>query len=354
MSSDANLQDNASINRRHFVGLGAMALGGVVVDPLARHALAAPVKSVAVIQVFLSGGPSQLDTFDPKPAAPVEYRGPFDAIQTNVPGIQLSELFPRLAAQMDKWSIVRSVTHGIATSSVAQHLMYTGYLPKNVPPTSNERPALGAVAAVLRGPRRVGVPAYVCLPRVPPLAGAAYLPLSSDPFELSDPGPKQAALRAIRPPVPLDQERQAALAKYKITLHGANRGQKLGLNQAALKAAGSTAASLASNPALLASLKLQTETARVLASYGPSVLGQRLLMARRLIEAGVTSVVVEDTGWAMHSQIEMQLTQKAPPLDQGLTALVADLSRLGLFKDVLVVVHGEFGRAAKLNRGSRS
>jgi hypothetical protein len=341
---------NGPISRRDFVGLGAMTIGGATLaDPFAGQVQAASAPTTAVIQLFLSGGPSQVDTFDPKPGAPVGYRGLFAATKTNIVGIQLSELFPRLAHHMDKLSIVRSLTHTLTNSSAAQHLTFTGFAPLEAQPTTNERPAVGAVAAAVRGPRTKGVPAYVFIPRILPFGGAAPLPITDEPFELSDPGPTSASLRTIRPAIALDAARAANLAKNNLTLPGMGRGTSVGMSAAAVAAASQTAMTQATNPAVANALNVAKESAATLALYGQTALGQRLLIARRLIEAGVTFVTVEDTGWAMSSSLEQQMSQKAPVLDQALSALVTDLSQRDLYKSVLVVVHGEFGRSAKLN-----
>ena len=154
--TDADRSVREAISRRQFVGMGAVAVGGAALAiPFANRAFAASSKTSAVIQVFLHGGPSQLDTWDPKPGAPAEFRGPFSAIRTAVPGVQVSETFPRLAALMDKVTVVRSVANGLEKSGTAQHLMFSGFRPTKEPTTQNEHPAIGSVAAALRGRARL-------------------------------------------------------------------------------------------------------------------------------------------------------------------------------------------------------
>ena len=339
------------MSRRRFVRLGAAAVGGVTLaDALAGQARAAPRKSTAVIQVFLAGGPSQLETFDPKPGAAAEYRGPLDAIRTSVVGLQISEAFPLLARQMDKFSVVRSVTHGANKSGTAKHLTFTGFSPPTAVTTENERPAVGAVASALRGARVSGVPAYVAIPSIHAFAGGASLNVASEPFELSDPGPAIPTLRTLRPSIALDTDKLSALSKYKISLRGMNRLKQKGLDRLTLDKVSGVASKLASGTTIQNALNVEQETAGTRASYGPTLLGQRLLLARRLVEAGVTFVTVEDPGWAMHSNIEKQMSMKAPALDRAVSARAADLTQRGLYQDVLVVVHGESGRQAQLNK----
>ena len=157
---------------------------------------------------------------------------------------------------------------------------------------------------------------------------------------MSDPGPKFAALRSVRPPVALDTERRAALSKHKIALPGANQPAP-GADQALQSA---------TNPAVVAALNVEQESAKTRARYGSTLIGDNLLLARRMVQAGVTFVTVEDPGWAMHSGLEQQMSVKAPALDQAISALVEDLSQRGLYNDVLVVVQGEFGRTARMNK----
>ena len=348
---DTELSNGEELDRRRFVGLGALTIGGVALtNPFTERAVAAPKKSTAVIQVFLSGGPSQIDTFDPKPGAPADYRGPFAALRTKVAGVQLSEMFPLLANQMDRFSIVRSVTHGVARSSTAQHLMNTGWMPASIPATTNDRPAVGAVAATLRGSRSPGVPAYVSLPRITPFASAGFLSLAADPFEVSDPGPNFATLRTVRPSIALDAEKGAALSANKITHQRGYAECGKGLDRSGIDTASQTAANLAASPAIHAALNVEQENAALRARYGATALGQRLLLARRLVEAGVTYVTVEESGWDMHSQIEERMHRKGPKLDQAVSALATDLSERGMFNNVLIVVYGEFGRSARMNK----
>ena len=164
-------------NRRTFLTAGSLGLGGLALPGLlrARAADPAPSRETAVILVFLSGGPAQLDTFDPKPDAPVEFRGPFASIPTALPGVRFTELFPELAARADRLSVVRSVRHATGGHHHGYHWVMTGTHPDNLQFGVNHRPAVGAVAARFRGPNRPGMPAYVGIPRETGYGGPAYL-----------------------------------------------------------------------------------------------------------------------------------------------------------------------------------
>src|SRR4051812_24248538 len=174
-------------SRRSFLRIGALGLGGLTLSDWLRlkgsAATTGPRRpDTAVIQVFLGGGPSHIDTYDPKPAAPREFRGEFRPIATRVPGIALSEMLPRHAQVMDKLAILRSLHHTLADHGPGTHWVMTGYPPRQASPQANERPSAGSIAARLRGANRPGVPPYVALPRAPVFGQAGYLGPGDNPF----------------------------------------------------------------------------------------------------------------------------------------------------------------------------
>src|SRR4051794_31290610 len=189
-------------SRRVFLKVGARGLAGLRLADHLRMAASAgeaarPRKETAVIQVSLLGGPSHIDTFDMKPGAPLEFRGEFRPIGTNVPGIQICEHLPRLARQMDRLAIVRSVSHGQSAHGMATHAVMTGHAPP-VETTDNLNPSCGSFAAKLRGPNRPRVPAYVCVPDPPYSAGAAYLGVACNPFRAGgDPASPELRVRNL-------------------------------------------------------------------------------------------------------------------------------------------------------------
>src|SRR5271157_4807232 len=176
----------SGMNRRSFLKAGFLALGGLTLADVlrlraAQAAAGKPTRDTSVILIWKGGGPSHIDTWDLKPNAPAEYRGDFRPIRTNVPGIEISEHLPRSAQVMDKFSIVRSVTHPDAGHESASHYLLTGYKPTNDIP-AQEMPSYGSIVAKERGPRAAGVPAYVAVPKPPRSTAAGYLGVGYNPF----------------------------------------------------------------------------------------------------------------------------------------------------------------------------
>ena len=180
--------DGAS--RRSFLRVGTLGLGGLTLSDLLRLRARASAsgrgrEDTAIIQVFLGGGPSHIDTYDLKPDAPGEFRGEFRPIPTNVPGIAICELFPRQARVMDKLAIVRSLHHTSADHGAGAHWVMTGFASAEPNPRGNDRPSVGSIAARVRGAGRPGMPAYVAIPHAPPFGQAAYLGPGFNPFPVS-------------------------------------------------------------------------------------------------------------------------------------------------------------------------
>ncbi len=173
--------------RRSFLKVASLGLGGLTLPDVLRAGAAAPARKTAVIFLVLSGGPAQLDTFDPKPDAPEEFRGPFASIPTALPGVRVTELFPRVARLLDRMTILRSVHHTTGSHHHGYHWMMTGHHPENLQFSVNQRPAAGAVAARFRGPNRAGMPAYVGMPRETGYGGPAYLGVGYGSFAVPDP-----------------------------------------------------------------------------------------------------------------------------------------------------------------------
>ncbi len=336
-------------SRRDFLHAGAAALGSVSLPQLLHgQSRSRPGRrDSAVIEVVLSGGPSQLDTFDPKPGAPAEVRGPYRAIRTNVPGIDLAERFPLLARQMDRFSVLRAVSHQTLNHLAAEHYQLTGHRPAGEHPLVSERPAAGAVAARFRGARAPGVPAYVCVPRFLPCGHAAYLGASFDPFEVTDPNHEEYGERSLHLPLNLDRRKVASLRALRASCSFLRRpGDATATDARAIARARAALTSRATRQAA----DIDRERAEVRDRYGRTGIGQACLLARRLVEAGTTFVAVEDHGWDMHSHLRQRVDDKAAALDRALATLAADLTERGLLGRVLLVVHGEFGRAPRLNR----
>jgi uncharacterized protein (DUF1501 family) len=352
--------------RRDFLRLGsASALGMSFTLPhlLAARAKAAeqgrPTRDVSLIFLFLHGGLSTIDTLDLKPDAPAEFRGEFRPIETNVPGIRIGEHLPRMARQMDKVSLIRSFCHRNSDHGPADHYILTGYFPQadfnpSLSP-NNQRPAHGAIIARKLGPRG-GVPPYVCLPRMHPSSGSAYLGPTYAPFVINaDPNAPDFAVPDIVPPPVLAANRLEARQALLRQLDRYRQAAELEANQPA-RAVGEyqrEAFNLMSSPAARRAFDIQAEPATLRDEYGRNSLGQSCLMARRLVEAGVRCVTIDHSNWDTHDNNFRTLREQLlPPLDAALAGMFRDLADRGLLQSTLVVVTGEFGRTPRINNNA--
>jgi uncharacterized protein (DUF1501 family) len=354
------------VSRRSFLKIGALGLGGLALPDLLRLRAAATtagreVADTAVILLWLDGGPSQFETYDPKPEAPAEYRGPFRAIRTRVPGINLCELLPRHAQAADKFAIIRSVAHRESGHGSAIKNLNTGYLH---PPGTNEGrflyPGVGAVVAKVREGARRSLPHYVCVPTAGifkgDIGGGVYLGSAFDPFAAN---PNDGA-GALRVPAELSlsrlQNRRALLSSLdRLRRDADSSGMMEGMDSFTRQAF-----EMVTGPAARTALDLSREPASVRDRYGRSTIGrgpswgQSCLLARRLVEAGVSFVAVGLGGWDDHGEgLRRNLPQRAAVYDTAVTALIADLAARGLDRKVVVLAWGEFGRTPRLNRGGR-
>ena len=349
-------------NRRTFLQVGTLGVAGLaslsLADLLRVQASAQdasrPQRKKSVILVWLAGGPSHLDMYDLKPQAPSEIRGEFRPIPTNVSGIQISEHLPHQARIMDKLAIVRSAFHTNAGHGMGSQWMLTGYQP-TIEVNDNIYPSCGSVVAKMKGPNEPGLPAYVNLPRLLPLGKAAYLGASYNPFSPdSDPNQDAFAVRNLKLPnqVPLARldRRRALLGQLdQLRRDIDNKGDLVGLDKFYRDAM-----EMVTNDKAQIAFSIQKEPATLREAYGRNDLGQSCLLARRLVEAGVTFVTIQaGGGWDTHGDNFKQLKDNLlPKYDQAVAALVQDLHDRGLSEDVLVVSFGEFGRTPKINGGA--
>jgi hypothetical protein len=338
--------------------IGSLALGGVTLaDLFRRRALASsPARhstDTAVIQLFLGGGPSQLDTFDLKPDAPADIRGEFHETSTSVPGIRISEHLPRLAAVMDKFTVVRSVSHDSPSHLPSAHLMQTGYIDPSAIAGRNMTPSTGSVVARVRGPISAGLPTYVSVPRPQAFANAGYLGAAFNPFTTDvEPNAKDFKVRDLKTPAgmtPVRIERRRTLLHDLDSLRRNldSSGQIAGMDSFYQQAI-----DLITSPSAIRAFDIAREPNLVRDRYGRTSVGQNLLLARRLVEAGVSYVsCLSGGGWDTHVNNFGELKNVSlPRLDQALSALIADLYERGLQHRVLVNVMGEFGRTPKINK----
>lgn len=341
--------------RREFLTVGALGMLGFSLADLleAESALAeekaqGPPKAKGIIHIFLPGGMAHQESFDPKPYAPLEYRGSFGVVKTKIPGEVFCESMPQTAAVADKITVVRSMTHGEAAHERGTHNMFTGYRPS----PALQYPSLGSVVSHELGPR-ANLPPYVCIPNQPnPYAGPGYMSSSFGPFSLgADPASGGFEVLDLSLPPGVDEAR---FARRRSALEAVNEhfaaAEKKADSVAAMGTFYERAYGLISSPQAREAFKIQAEPAAIRDEYGRNEAGQRLLMARRLIAAGVRVVSVVYGGWDFHVQIVPATRQTMPPLDKALAALIRDLDRSGLLKETIVMLSTEFGRTPKINK----
>jgi uncharacterized protein (DUF1501 family) len=338
-------------SRRHFLRVGVLGMAGLTLaDMLRLRARAAGEgPSTSVIQIMLGGGQTHIDTYDPKPDAPQEFRGEFKAIPTSVPGMQLCELFPAQARVMDKMAVIRSLHHTTADHNSGQHWIMTGFPTTQPLQNTNERPSAGSIASKLRGANRPGVPPYVALPNAPAFSQGAYLGPGHNPFDLGGDPAGNFRVRNLDLAGGLDlarlEDRHYLLSKLdRIERARDASGIMEGLDRFA-----TSAFEMVTGPAARKAFNLGQEDPRLRDRFGRTQIGQSCLLARRLVEAGVTFVTISEGNWDHHGQLFQQCRNQLPPLDQAIAALVEDLSSRGLAEKVLLVVWGEFGRTPRVN-----
>jgi hypothetical protein len=302
-------------------------------------------KAKSVIHIYLPGGMAHQESFDPKPYSPMEYRGEMRTIKTNT-GEVFSETVPQLAKRADKYSIIRSMTHGEAAHERGTHNMFTGYKPS----PALKYPSFGAVVSHEYGPRN-NLPPYICIPNVPnEYAGTGYLPSSYGGFALgADPAQGNFKVRDLDLAGGVDAERfmrrKAALEAVNERFVSATGSDNVG----AMNTFYERAYSLLDTPAAREAFDIDKEDNKLRDRYGRNQAGQRLLMARRLVEAGTRLVTLTYGGWDMHRDITSSFKRQMPSLDQAVSVLLDDLGDRGMLDETLVIVSSEFGRTPKIN-----
>lgn len=342
------------ITRREALRLGLLATaGGLLLPRIGRSdTIAAPAtpRARAVIQIWLWGGPAHLDTFDPKPEAGADYCGPFASpIATNVAGIRINELLPQLAKQADKYALIRSLTHGNNGHETAAYIVQTGH-----PAGGREVfPGIGAVVSLFKGygaGYRGLLPPYIVLSEAQGrFSESGFLGPRYKPFATGgDPAAERFLVEGVVSPN-LTEDRQAARRKMLARLDTYGRALRAA-DPASLEKfdrAGDEAYEMILGDAGKV-FDLRQETDAVRERYGKSTLGQSCLAARRMIERGVPYVTINAKGWDTHKQHFQIMRRKLPELDQGLSALLEDLSQRGLLDSTIVWVGGEFSRSPKV------
>ena len=345
-----------TLGRRNFLTVGAVAgVGLTLADVLQlEHARAEQkhydnieAKAKSVIHIFLPGGIAHQETFDPKPYAPIEFRGELGVSQTNIPGEVFCETLPQTSQFADRLTVIRSMTHGEAAHERGTHNMFTGYKPS----PALVFPSMGSVVSHEYGPRN-NLPPYVCIPGVPnEFASTGYLSSSFAPFSLgADPAAAGFRVQDLNLPNGVDETR---FGRRRTALEAVNSYFAAKEKSDTLKAMDTfyeRAYSLLSSQEAREAFNIDAEPAAIRDEYGRHEAGQRMLMARRLVAAGVRFVSLTYGGWDMHTGIAGGMRGQMPAFDQAFATLIRDLERTGLLNETLVMVSSEFGRTPKINR----
>ncbi len=367
----AEFQQQLGMNRRGFLKAGGLGVAGLTLADLLRHeAQAGPAakKENSVLILWMRGGPSQHETWDPKPYAPVEYRGAFGATRTSVPGIEIVDLLPRCAKIMDKWSIIRSLHHDNAGHSAGDQIMFTGHKPGPVPDV-NIHPSCGSIVSEQLGHLTPELPPYVIIPKQLPGSDSAYLGVAHKPFEtIVDPandGPFDLQNFSIVEGISdtrFGRRKNLLQELDRLRARVDNSGQMEGVDNFGQQAYG-----ILSSDKARQAFDLDAERDSVRERYGfiprydpmdprrcsANAFCQRVLLGRRLVEAGVRLVTVDCRWWDTHVEgFDSMRNGFLPRWDQCYSALIEDLDQRGLLETTLVVAWGEFGRTPRVNKDS--
>jgi hypothetical protein len=360
VESSVSTRNCQGTNRRNFLRVGSLAIGGLTLPDLLRaRAQAATAgaldssgkpasgiaKDTSIVLLWLSGGPTHVETFDPKMTAPSEYRSAVGAIDTSVPGIQIGGLLPGIAKNADKMAFVRSFAHRNSGHGGGTHFVMTGYdnrgSDQGMPAV---KPSYGSIAAKFRGPSnaRTGVPTYVRLSSIN-ADGPAFLGKAHAPFETS--GTAKNNMSQQLSDTRMSDRRSLLAGLDRINRQVDNSGLMAGFD-----AYEQQAYSLIMGGAKTA-FDVNSEPKRLRDRYGDG-LGLQLLQARRLCEAGCGFVTVNFGGWDMHGNIVNSMRQRGPALDRAVAAFVSDVAERGLSEKICLVITGEFGRTPRINRNA--
>lgn len=356
------------IDRREFLRVGTLALGGLgLSDLLAVRASAETSSDTSVILFWMWGGPSQLETYDCKPDAPSEYRGPLRPIKTTVPGMDICEVFPLQAKLGHRISLVRSLHHNMSSHNDGSIEVLTGKTPAKEDVTStakSDHPDFGMIASRLRGTSASGLPQYVGIPRVPFMVQPTYLGMTHSGFAAGDP----SALNFRPPNLSLDAGIDGSRLGDRRGLVGQldryHRAQDLHGALDATDQFRDQAFQLLTSRAVADAFAIDKEKPDTRDRYGRHLWGQSCLLARRLAEAGASVITIDALSpvpgnpiyfsWDDHSNpatgwnLEGAMRWRAPFMDQGLSALIEDIYARGLDRKIMVVAVGEFGRTPRL------
>ncbi len=341
-------------SRRDFLYVGMLGGLGLTLPQMMRLQAAQKIADVetyapiadSIIHIYLPGGMAQHESWDPKPFASPDYRGPYTPIKTSIPGEYVGEQFKNIAKIMNKLTVIRSMTHGEAAHERGTHNMFTGYRPS----PAIKFPSFGSIISHEMGSRN-NLPPYVAVPNmVVPEQGTGYMSSAFGPFALgSDPADKNFSVRDLLTPKDIDEKRFDRRRSLLSTVDEHFRSVEKADSITAMDSFYQAAYGLISSSQAREAFDLNKETDKMRDEYGRNTAGQRFLLARRLVEAGVRMVSVNYGSWDHHSNIKGSFDGQAPAFDQAFARLITDLADRGMLKKTLVMVSSEFGRTPKIN-----
>lgn len=343
------------LSRRNFLHVGFLGGLGLTLSDFFRiqqaqgaqkHYETKEGTAKSVIFIFMPGGMAHQESFDPKPFAPIEYRGPMNSIDTSVEGVRINEIWQQTAKITDKIAICRSMTHGEAAHERGTHNMFTGYRPS----PALQFPSMGSVVAHEFGPRN-NLPQYVCVPNQPNQhAGTGYLSSSYAGFSLgADPASGDFKVRDLNLPSGVDDNRFSTRRRLLDVVNDHFNTTEKADSLDAVDTFYQRAYAMISSEKAREAFDINKEDDKLRDAYGRNGAGARLLLCRRLVESGVRFVTTTYGGWDMHSNINGSIRGQVPSFDQAFATLINDLDNRGLLDSTLVCLASEFGRSPKIN-----
>lgn len=341
------------------LGLHSLVAGGLVgalrAQSLAAAAAPKAPQAKACILIWLDGGPSHYETFDPKPEAPLEIRGSFDATATKIKGVRFSEHMKKLAALGDKFAVIRSIQHNQGNHGAGNHYMMTG-APPRIPVGCGAfvsfHPSLGSVTAKEIGAPQ-GIPAYFSMPAMTRSGGPNFLGAQFAPFVVpGDPNSGAFRVRDVSLPSGLTGERYLSRRETRSEIDQMQRinDEAAGDPVVAMDKFYQQGHQILTSKEAQKAFDIHSEPEEMRTRYGRNGFGQRALLARRLVEAGVPFVTLDEGGWDHHTKIFESLGKRLPSFDATIATLIEDLAERGMLEQTMVVVLGEFGRTPQINK----
>ncbi|MFP6877572.1 MAG: DUF1501 domain-containing protein [Roseibacillus sp.] len=344
-------------SRREFLYVGVLGSLGLTLPQFLRMEAHGAQKfyetregvAKSVINIFLPGGAAHQETWDPKYFAPTEYRGPLGTVDTKIVGEKFSQHMSHMAKIADKITVIRSFAHGEAAHERGTHNMFTGYRPS----PALKFPSIGSVVSHELGSRN-NLPPYVCIPNVPnTFANSGYLSSAYGPFALgNDPSRKGFKVRDLDLPSGVDEKRFNRRRSLLETVDYHFKSLEESDALESMDAFYQHAYAMISSQKAREAFNLDAEDQKMKERYGVNAPGQRMLLARRLVEAGVRFVSMTAGGWDHHGNIKGAIESNLPPVDQALATLISDLDERGLLDSTLVMLTSEFGRTPKINNNA--